>query len=225
MCRMIVAAEVGGLQFKLVSRQRPASSRDPKPMWTTLSNHPVLSLQWGAVIGASLLAAAIDFRTRRIPNWLTGSLFLAGIIWAGWSAGLGGVTDGLSAALLLALPYIILFTIGGGGAADAKMMGALGAWLGVVNGCATLLAVCVAGAVLGLAYALFKRQAGAVMMNMVLICSGLFSFASGRRKWSEAAQLIPDPKHMLKIPYGVAVFAGVILAACTLALRKSWMGI
>jgi prepilin peptidase CpaA len=194
-------------------------------MWTTLSNHPVLSLQWGAVIGASLVAAAIDLRMRRIPNWLTGSLFLAGIIWAGWSAGFRGVADGLSATVLLALPYMILFTIAGGGAADAKMMGALGAWLGVVNGCAALVAVCVAGAVLGIVYALFKRQAKNVVINMFLICSGLFSFATGRRKWSEAVQLLPDPQYMLKIPYGVAVFAGVLLAGGTLALRKSWMGI
>jgi prepilin peptidase CpaA len=202
-----------------------AGRKEHAPMWTTLSNHPVLSLQWGAVIGASLVAAAIDLRMRRIPNWLTGSLFLAGIIWAGWSSGLRGMGDSLSAAVLLALPYMILFTIAGGGAADAKMMGAVGAWLGMVNGCAALVAVCIAGAVLGIAYAVFKRQAQAVWINMILICSSLFSFAAGRRKWSQATQLIPDHQQMLKIPYGVAVFAGVLLAAGTLPLRKSWIGI
>jgi prepilin peptidase CpaA len=184
-----------------------------------------MSLQWIAVIGASLVAATIDFRTRRIPNWLTGSLFLAGISWAVWSAGWRGMGDSLSAAVLLAFPYMILFTIAGGGAADAKMMGALGAWLGMVNGCAALLAVCVSGAVLGIAYAFFKRQATSVTANMLLICSGVFSFAAGQRKWSEAAQLLPDPKYMLKIPYGIAIFTGVLLAAGSIALRKSWMGI
>lgn len=135
------------------------------------------------------------------------------------------MADGMAAAVLLAFPYVILFTIAGGGAADAKMMGALGAWLGIVNGCVTLVAVCVAGAVLGMVYALFKRQAGGVVINMMLICSGLLSFAAGRRKWGEAAELLPDPRYMLKIPYGIAVFAGVLLAAGTLALRKSWVGI
>ena len=35
-----------------------------------------------------------------------------------------------SGALLLGIPFVILFLIAGGGAGDAKMMAAIGAWVG-----------------------------------------------------------------------------------------------
>ena len=54
---------------------------------------------------------------------------------------------------------------------------------------------------------------------------GVFLCQRPPAKWSEAAQLIPIRKHMLKIPYGVAVLAKVLVDAGTLTLRKSWMGI
>ena len=48
-------------------------------------------LQWGVVIGASLLAALSDLRERRIPNALTFPLFVVGLIWAAWFGGLAGL--------------------------------------------------------------------------------------------------------------------------------------
>ena len=53
----------------------------------------------------------------------------------------------------------MLFVFAGGGAGDAKMMGALGAWLGLANGVVALVAVALSGAVIGLGYALIKGKA------------------------------------------------------------------
>ncbi|MDB5293225.1 MAG: type prepilin leader peptidase family protein [Phycisphaerales bacterium] len=184
--------------------------------------HPSMpSFQWGAVIAASLVAAVIDARVRRIPNWLTGPFFLCGLMWAGWNSGMAGVLDAMGAAVLLALPYVILFTIAGGGAADAKLMGALGAWLGVSNGCIVLVAVCISGAVMGIGYALIKGQARGVLCNIAVICFGLAMVIAGRRKWSEAAQMLPSPRHMLAIPYGVAAFIGVCATAAMIYARNT----
>ena len=44
-------------------------------------------IQWGVVIGASLIAAVLDLRARRIPNLLCGPLFITGLIWAAWQEG------------------------------------------------------------------------------------------------------------------------------------------
>jgi prepilin peptidase CpaA len=188
-------------------------------MWTHVAQHPVL-LPWCAVIGASLVAAVIDVRVRRIPNWLTLPLFLAGLVWAGWSGGTSGILEGLAAALLLALPYLILFAIAGGGAADAKLMGALGAWLGLSTGWTVLVAVCISGALLGIGYALIKNQGRLVLCNMIVIGLALMSLVSGRRKWSDISQSLPDPGNMLTIPYGLATFVGVSIVGLGVYLRK-----
>jgi Flp pilus assembly protein protease CpaA len=134
---------------------------------------------------------------------------------------MAGVLDAMGAAVLLALPYVILFTIAGGGAADAKLMGALGAWLGVSNGCIVLVAVCISGAAMGIGYALIKGQARGVLCNIAVICFGLAMVIAGRRKWSEAAQMLPSPRHMLAIPYGVAAFIGVCATAAMIYARNT----
>ena len=176
------------------------------------------SLQWVVVIGASLVAAVWDIRSRRIPNWLTAPLFLAGVIQAVWSTGLPGLRDSLLGCLLLSGTFVILFLIGGGGAADAKLMGAIGAWLGVSNGVAALMCVLVCGAVLGLCYAVIKKQGSVVGRNTLLIGLGAVALMSGRVELRHASDVMPQPSRMLTMPYGLAIFIGVGIAAVYHAL-------
>jgi len=91
-------------------------------------------IQWAVVAGVSLAAAVCDFRTRRIPNALTVPAFAAGLLYALWAAGASGFADAVKVSVLLALPFILLFLFSHGGAGDAKLMGAVGAWLGLQEG-------------------------------------------------------------------------------------------
>ena len=89
-------------------------------MWSlTLNEHPLPALQWGIVLGASLVAARFDARSRRIPNWLTGPLFLTGLVGSSIAAGSAGAAEAGLASVLLSLPYILLFLFGGGPAPAA----------------------------------------------------------------------------------------------------------
>lgn len=83
-------------------------------------NLSIAACQWGAAIGASLAAALLDLKTQRIPNWLTLPLAAVGLAVAGWAGGLPGAGHAMAASLLVALPYMVLFFLGQGGAGDAK---------------------------------------------------------------------------------------------------------
>lgn len=84
-------------------------------------------------------AALIDWRTRKLPNWLNVSCLVGALVFH-FAVGLlspeGGIwvaLDRLMWALLgFATGFSILFVlwaIGQGGGGDVKLMGALGAWL------------------------------------------------------------------------------------------------
>ena len=173
-----------------------------------------LPLQWIVVCAGSLVAAATDLASRRIPNLLTAPLFVAGVVWSGFDAGLGGVGTSLAAAVLLALPFIVLFLMAGGGAGDAKLMGAIGAWLGLSQGLITLAAVCLCGGVLAVIYALFKKRFVETFKNVGSIVRSMSMFAATRgQAGSEGFVVADDDTKVVKIPYGVAIFAGVVISA------------
>ena len=82
------------------------------------------------VASFTTVAAVWDWRTKRLPNRLTvpacGIAFAFHAIVGGWQ-GVALATAGFAVGFGVLL---ILWLIGGGGAGDVKMMGALGAWLG-----------------------------------------------------------------------------------------------
>jgi prepilin peptidase CpaA len=193
----------------------PADQRSYNPaMWaTTLYDQSVPAVQWGTVLGASLAAAVTDARSRRIPNWLTGSVLTAGLVHAVLVGGGLGLLDATAACLVLALPYVILFALAGGGAGDAKLMGAIGAWLGLVYGTATLVAVCLSGVIMGLIYAASARRLGAVGSSMGKLARAAIYPLFGAGSLRDLPHLMPETAQSQTMPYGLAILAGVIMSA------------
>ena len=161
---------------------------------------------WFSVIAVTLLAAWMDWRTRKIPNWLTVSGFLVGIAinsyihgWQGAKASL----EGAGLALVLLLPLVMLRGLGAG---DWKLMGAVGAFVGPV-----LFVFVLVGSILvsGAMAMVVMARAGRVMStlrNVVVLVQGFFSFG-----------LRPNPKvsldnpGLMKLPFGVAVAVSTLL--------------
>jgi prepilin peptidase CpaA len=184
--------------------------------WLHEQGGSVHTVHWAVVIACCVAAAVSDLRSRRIPNALTGPMFLAGLAWSVATGGLAGLGDGFLAAVALAAPYVVLFLIAGGGAADAKLMAAVGAWVGFHEGVVVLLCVCASGAVLGMGYAVIKGRARGVIANLILMGLAMMSLAVGRKSLKEIGAQFPDAKTMLSIPYGLAILGGVCAAAAGL---------
>jgi prepilin peptidase CpaA len=177
------------------------------------------AVQWGVGIGVSLAGAAFDVRRQRVPNLLVGCAFVSGLAWAATVGGAGGLADAAGGCLIMAAPFVLLFVFVGGGAGDAKLMGALGVWLGVVNGLVALGGVAVSGVVLGVLAAARKKRlreaARDVYASLLLLMFRLL----GRGGIAGALSHTPSSQ---KMPYAVAVFAGVCIAAAGVLLWRAW---
>ena len=91
-----------------------------------------LLLILGLAIGL-LLAAVTDFRSGRIPNWLTFPMAGFGVLLHTVSQGWAGLVFSLE-GLGLGIGFLLFFYIKGGmGAGDVKFLGAIGAILGPLH--------------------------------------------------------------------------------------------
>ena len=168
---------------------------------------------WVVAVAASAWAAWIDTRTHKIPNSLTGPLCLGGLLWSFWAGGLAGLGEAVLACIALALPFVVLFLFAGGGAGDAKMMGSLGAWLGLIGGGAALVAVVIAGGVLSIIFALSQRRFVPAMANIGSIAGAWIGVLRGYLRPRVAQSYVPSEKQMHPMPYGLAIATGVAIAA------------
>lgn len=76
------------------------------------------------------IAAISDIKFQKIPNWLTFSTMIVGIISHTWTNGLEGLFFSAKGAGVGVVVLIIPYLLGGMGAGDAKLMGAVGSLLG-----------------------------------------------------------------------------------------------
>jgi prepilin peptidase CpaA len=111
-----------------------------------------------AVIGGSgALGAAIDLRSRRVPNWLTLGIAVAGLTLAATRVSglsLAGAFAGLALGLAVMLPGHL---IGATGAGDVKLLAAFGTMLGPKATVLAFLYAALAGGVLAVLVAMQRR--------------------------------------------------------------------
>jgi prepilin peptidase CpaA len=188
--------------------------------FSSSTDEGTMIFQWGVIIGSSLVAAAFDVRSHRIPNRLTFPLLVVGLIWAALCAGISGLGEAVAACILLAAPYVLLFLFAGGGAGDAKLMGAIGAWLGIKRSVVALLCVAGAGMILAVVKAARRGRLKAALTNVVVaLYAFLLSVAGGRRPGIADAGngTSVESSDRLELPYGVAIAMGVCVAAAVVA--------
>ena len=78
------------------------------------------------------IAVVIDVRSRRIPNWLTVTAFVLGLLFNIVVGGMPGLWLSLGGFAVGFGTLLVLWLIGGGGGGDVKLMGAVGSWVGAV---------------------------------------------------------------------------------------------
>ena len=161
---------------------------------------------WKAVIGVTLIAGWIDFRTHKIPNWLTVPGLAAAIALraalSGWT-GAKASLEGALLALMVLLPLVLLRALGAG---DWKLMGALGAFLGPWMFLFVLLGSIFVSGLMAIVEMMRTRRVKETFQNVLVLVHGFISF--GLRANPEISL---DNPQLLKLPFGVAVAISTLL--------------
>jgi prepilin peptidase CpaA len=171
----------------------------PWPQPVTLQAVP-----WIIAVLVATVAGVLDWRYRRIPNWLTVSGFAAGVAvntilhrWPGLKTALLGTLLGLG----LLLPFVLIRSLGAG---DWKLAGALGSCMGPSQLLTVLMGTILVAGLMALAVVIWKGRLKQTLLNIAHLLAALFSL----RMPSHAVSL--DDPQSTKIPFGVAMAATVL---------------
>jgi prepilin peptidase CpaA len=163
----------------------------------------------GVLTGLLVIAATIDVRSGRIPNWLV----FAGAVYAisynslfpqyprdnGTLFALGGLAVGLAAFL----PAYFLRILGAG---DVKLMAMVGAFLGTRATVGAVLGVLIAGGVLAAGFAVKTGRLTIMLRNITAMFRGTWlALATG-----VGGSPMPASPSAARMPYGLAIALGTI---------------
>ncbi len=164
------------------------------------------------VVILALLAAATDVYTGKIPNLLTLPAALVGIAINAELSGWKGVLYSLE-GFIFGLGLLMLFyLLGGMGAGDVKLLGAIGSLLGPYRVLNAFIVSVLIGGVMSLIYILYSRESlkGTVLHKGFLKFLGTpFCVTS---KSENKSSLEAAPKISKSLPYGVPIAIGTILS-------------
>jgi len=173
-------------------------------------------LSFAPLLAMLCCAAAIDVRSRRIPNWLTLMIAMTGTMQSllpaatvtPWQS-FGGLLTGL--ALTFAL-----FALGALGGGDVKLLAASGTWLGAAGTFYVFLATAVLGMVIVLAQCTVQRRLPALLRNSAVLAVNLAHAQqlglTHVEQTGTACRSVEKP-----LPYAVPVLLAVVVV-----LAKGW---
>ena len=149
------------------------------------------------------LAAVCDIRSHRVPNPLVLVGLFLGLFWHGWRGGWPGLLlslEGVAVAALALLPYVL----GGLGAGDVKLLGAVGALMGPLFLLWTLPGMVLAGALIVLAWAARRGVLRETVHNTLL---GLHLLGAGA-----GLGTLASASRLGKMPFAPAIALGAAFA-------------
>ena len=164
-----------------------------------------------AVIAAA--AGVTDWRSRRIPNWITVPGLFAGLLLNFYVYGLAGVEQsllGIALGLALLFPFLWIRALGAG---DWKLMGAIGAVVGPHHLLIVLLWTVLVNGAMAAAMILWKKRVRQTAYNLGHMLASIFAFQLPGREFT-----IDNPES-IKVPFGVAATIAVVLYSA----RQLWM--
>ncbi len=159
----------------------------------------------GLAVALALIAGWTDWRSRRIPNWLTVPGFLIGVsvnVLVNGRAGLKASLLGAGFGLLVLLPFVFLRSLGAG---DWKLAGALGAFVGWQVLVDLLMGSVFVAGIMALGLVIYKGRFKETLRNIGKLFLSMLTLRM------PGADVSLDNPQSLKVPYGVALALTTLL--------------
>jgi prepilin peptidase CpaA len=159
----------------------------------------------GLAVALALLAGWTDWRSRRIPNWLTVPGFVIGVLANALLNGVAGLKASLLGAglgLLLLLPFVFLRSLGAG---DWKLAGALGAFVGPAVMADLLMGSIFVAGIMAVGLVIYKRRFMETLRNIGRLLAAMLTLHR------PSPEVSLDNPQSLKVPYGVALALTTLL--------------
>ncbi|HTI50318.1 MAG TPA: A24 family peptidase [Planctomycetaceae bacterium] len=154
-----------------------------------------------------IVAAYIDGKQLRVPNWITFPMILSGLCYHGITAGWTGLESALAGAAVGLLCLLPLYSIGGMGAGDVKLMAGIGAWMGASVTFWAFLVSAIVGGAMAIGMVLRRKSFAKHYANFWMLA---FEFARVKNP-RELSQIAAERKpQMLLLPYGIPICIGSI---------------
>jgi prepilin peptidase CpaA len=160
-----------------------------------------------AALVCALIGSGYDIREHRIPNLLTGTSIIAGLLLHGILGGWGQLGSSALAGLIGGLVFALFYRAGGMGAGDVKLMIAVGCLMGLAPLRLMLLATSLAGAIFGLAIAIYRGRLRQTLTNVASILAH-----HGREGLSPHPELSLANAQTLRLPFALPIAVGCAAA-------------
>jgi prepilin peptidase CpaA len=156
------------------------------------------------------IAAVLDIRSHRIPNWLTYPAWALGLVLGFVAAGPAGALNSLVGFVATFGPLFLMFMGGSIGGGDVKLMGGVGALLGFPAGLNALISSILVG---GFFAAIILLWQGRLFPILKYAASTAWSKVNPAHVPVEA-----PPEHKDSFPFGVAIALGTYLTVISILL-------
>ena len=163
----------------------------------------------GILFALLTIASITDYRTYKIPNWLTAGGIIFGLVYSvfvpfsrdfGFLWALGGMMLGF----IVMLPCYVLRIMGAG---DVKLMAMVGAFLGVDDCFLAIIYSFIVGGIAALGFALFNKAMTRMLQNVKDITQAMmFSVVGGFKP----DMRITASQSVGKMPYGICISVGTV---------------
>lgn len=150
-----------------------------------------MSYQAYFLLLVSIVGGLSDWKTRKIPNWLTFGTFFLSLIYSISLLKFSAVGNCLLGFFIGLLILIVPYMLGGMGAGDVKLLAALGSIVGYKDILVIFFYTAISGFVIGMLWILFRPK-----HLKFLVTTG---------------QVLPTVDKKEKIPYGLAIMFGTII--------------
>lgn len=154
-----------------------------------------------------IVAAWIDGKELRVPNWITFPMVITGLIYSTCVGGLGGLGAGLVGMVVGLATLLPLYAVGGMGAGDVKLMAGIGAWLGAAITFKAFVATVIVGAIMAVCMVLYRGAFQKHYKQFLQIWLEWINIRNPRELSEIAAKRKPT---MFLLPYGIPICIGSI---------------